>query len=348
MIKKTQNFLNMMQKYSTPSGIKQLETMMQHFAENAEVKVKQIITEKVYQAREYVDSHFNLPHARHLGSEVMNKEDPGLIFITVKKTLDHLQAILPEVINDVKFAKREVSSVSEQLHTVFSTFEEKGPHLFGNMSQLYSTMWTWYFILFATITVGVIFYAFWATGWFGGPTVDLAQLDDPEGEGYQPPSGFMGSCQMCCSACSTCMSSCHDNMLCFWSCIILCEAVVLMLFMVAVALTLFSGVKAFMGSGCSEIYFLSDNTVCDGILDVVKGWLAHFWDGAETRLEHACDSESLLTCKLIQDKLLKSVLYTTVGSVAAAVLSFQMIVNTAQMHEQARWIRLAESFSKEC
>jgi hypothetical protein len=340
MIKKTQNFLNMMMQYSTPTGIEMLENQIKDFAQNAEVKIKQVIMDKVLQVKTYEESHFDLPHALTLPQvvAVKSKADPGEIFIKTKKTLDQLQSVLPKVIDDVKFAKREVSAVSKQLHSIFDTFEAKGPPIFSKVADLYSTLWTAYYGLFATLTVGILFYGFWATGWFGGSTpaeVGEAGQDDT----YQPPTGFLDRCRMCCSACTTCMSSCQDSAMCFWSCIILSEVVVLLLFIIAIVLTLVSGIKAFVGSGCSAIYFLADPSICAGILGMVQGWLETFWQSAGSQLSDACYSESLLTCYLIEEKMLRSVLYTTAGSMLAAVLSFQMIVNTAQLHEQARWVR---------
>jgi len=339
MVKKTQNFLNTMQDYSSPSGIDQLEKMMLKFVDKAEIKIKKIIMEKVYEGSDYMDSHFNLPHALTLpfSTNAKGAEEPGEIFLKVKKTLDQLQAILPEVINDIKFAKREVSAVSKQLNSIFDSLESKGPPVFEAVSKLYSTMWTAYFGLFASITVAILFYGFWSAGWFGGnATAEGA-------EGYEPPTGFFGKCRMCCSACTTCMRGCHDNAMCFWSCIILCEVVVLLLFIVAIVLTLVGGIKAFVGASCSSIYFLADPAVCNGVLDVLQGWLSTFWENGASQLADACNSESLLTCALIQEKLMTSILYTTAGSLLASVLSFQMIVNTAQLHEQARWVAQLES-----
>lgn len=347
MIKKTQNFLNTMMQYSTPSGIKQLEKQLEDFAENAETKVKKVIMDKVYTAEKFVNEHtelpheFDVPHAKSLStSQAVASSGPSEVFMKVKKTLDQLQAILPEVIDDMKFAKKEVSAVSKQLHSIFNTFEMKGPPIFGEVADLYGTLWKAYYALFATITVGMLFYGFWATGWCGGPKAADAAEEVPS------PVCFVDKCRLCCSACSTCMSACHDNFMCFWSCIILCEVVVLLVFIIAIILTLISGIKAFLGAGCSSIYFLADPSVCTGILAMVKGWLGTFWGEAASAIDSVCDSESLLTCMLIEDKLMKSVIWTTMGSLVAALLSFQMIVNTAQLHEQARWVRLVESYTK--
>merc|ERR1719409_2714720 len=147
MIKKTQSFLNKMMQYSTPSGIEMLENNLKNFAENAEAKIKNVIMEKVYQAQNYTTSHFDLPHALSLDPAQTSapKGVPGEIFMTFKTMLDNLQSILPVVVDNMKFAKKEVSAVSKQLHSIFDTFKMKGPPIFANVSALYSTMWKAYY-----------------------------------------------------------------------------------------------------------------------------------------------------------------------------------------------------------
>lgn len=345
-VKKSQNFLNMMQDYCTPTGIAQLEEMITDFNGSAQVKIKQVIMNKVYQAAEKGKlhfEHFDLPHALNISQNITEAEDPGMVFMAVKKTLDTLQAILPQVVNDVKFAKKEAAAVATQLNSVFETFGSKGPPIFEDASALYTQMWATYFVLFVALTLATVFYAFLASGWIGRP----APNDAADGETYQPPSGFVDRCQMCLSACSTMVAEGQEDRMTFWSCVILCEIIVLFMFVVAVMLTVVSGVRAFMGVGCSSIFLLSDPVICTGILQVVKGWLAHFWEDAATSIYSVCESNALLTCQLIHDKLIVCIVCTTIGSIGAAMLSFQMIVGTAQLHEQQRWLAIVESYGKE-
>jgi len=171
--------------------------------------------------------------------------------------------------------------------------------------------------------------------------------DAPDGESYQPPSSFIDRCRMCLSACSNMAAEGQKNDMTFWSCVILCEIIVLFMFVVAVMLTVLSGVRAFTGVGCSSIFLLSDSVICTGILRVVKGWLASFWEDAATSIYSVCESNALTTCQLINEKLMTSTVCTTIGSIGAAILSFQMIVGTAQLHEQRRWLAIVEGYGKE-
>jgi hypothetical protein len=327
MIKKTQNFLNMMMQYSTPTGIEKLENLVKEFIGSAESQVKSVIHENIITQ----DSNLDQSQVQQTAPEIA-AADVAPVFQAINTLLGQLQAILPEVVADLKFAKKEVSAVSKQLHTIFNQLDGAGPPVFFQISELYGMAWTAYFTLFVVLTLSLLVYGFWATGWFGG-------VEIPADSEYQPPTTIGGRISVVCSACCGCIKSAHDNCMCFWSCIITFEIFVLLMFIIAIVLTLVSGIKAFMGAGCSSIYFLGDNTLCQGIMGMVKGWLETFWGGAASSLGGACQSESLLTCSLIQEKLGQAMMFTTLGSLLAAVLTFQLIVNTAQLHEQARWVR---------
>jgi hypothetical protein len=339
MIKKAQSFIDQMSEYSTPTGIEKLEGMVRDFIEGIEEQIKESIMGQVSTLEEFASILDRATLDAKMPSSAGGVVDDVVeVFV---KTLDQLQAVLPNVIDNVKFAKEEISAIAAQLYSIFDAFEVKGPPILQTLSSLYGTMWKAYFIFFASLTFLILFYGFWATGWFGGP--DASQPP----EGYQPPSGIMEKCRMCCRSCSTCMQNCHDNLMCFWSCIIICEVIVLLLFIIAIALTLIGGIKAFLSAGCSTIYLIGDDSICTGILSVLKTFLATFWDDGPNALSNVCSTESLLTCQIISETVMTSLLYTTVGGMLAAILSFQMIVNTAQLHEQSRWVRIAQGFGKD-
>jgi paraquat-inducible protein B len=108
MTKKIQSVLNQMMPYSTPSGIDKLETTMKDLAKKGADKVKKIILEKVYMLSKKAQN-FNLTHAVSLQQHqalLSDTEDPSEAFMKVKTTLDELQAVLPVVIDNLKFAKK--------------------------------------------------------------------------------------------------------------------------------------------------------------------------------------------------------------------------------------------------
>mmetsp|Transcript_124506 Transcript_124506/g.219187 ORF Transcript_124506/g.219187 Transcript_124506/m.219187 type:complete len:1161 (+) Transcript_124506:95-3577(+) len=339
MTKKMTNFLTMMKSYSTPTGIKKLEAQIKDFAMDAAKGILDVVNEKVLQPMR--DSSLNGKGTLLLGMPRSQPAQPPQItqvFTVINTVLTALQGALPSVIDDLKFARKEVSAVSSQLKNIFGMVKVKGPPVFDMVASLYSTLWIVYYVFFGGLTLALLFYGFWASGYFGGHNT-TANTD------YEPPTTMYDKCCACWRSCKTCMNDCHDTQLCFWSCIIFMEVIVLVLFVVAIILTLLSGVKAFINSGCSQVYLLGDSTICTGILTTVQTFLAKFWTGQDVAF--VCDTEKLMTCQLIAGKMKKSVIYTTCGSMLAAVLSFQMVIQSAVMHEQARWRRIADEFEKD-
>jgi len=247
---------------------------------------------------------------------------------------------LPSVVDNLKFARKEVSAVSKQLDTIFGAFQQKGPPIFNEVAGLYSTLWTAYYALFAILTVSILFYGLWASGWFGGPSAALAD------EEYVPPEGMMDRCLACWSSCQACCRGCTDSNLCFWSVILIMQVLVLVLFLVSILLCILAGVKAFLAAGCAQIYIVNDSKICTGVLGMIRRWLMSFLLEDPYLLYEACDAHTLLTCQLIGAKLKKSAVYTTIGSLMAAVFSFQMIIESAILHERARWRKIFDEESK--
>merc|ERR1719162_660923 len=101
--------------------------------------------------------------------------------------LTALQGALPSVIDDLKFARKEVSAVSAQLKNIFGMVKVKGPPVFDLVAQLYSVLWIVYFVFFGGITLGLLFYGFWSSGYFGGP-------DATANTEYEPPVTMRERC----------------------------------------------------------------------------------------------------------------------------------------------------------
>merc|ERR1719401_2612630 len=108
---------------------------------------------------------------------------------------------------------------------------------------------------------------------------------------------------ICCSACCACMGQCHDNALCFWSCVIILQIIVLILFIVAIVLSLLAGVKAFINMACEEIYMLNEADMCYNVLTSVKGFITTFTVDPTIPLDATCDEKKLLLCNLISEKM---------------------------------------------
>jgi hypothetical protein len=338
MVKKIQAFLNQMMEYSTPAGIERVEGKVKDFADGAADQVTSVLMDRVDSLMDKLVP----PGLLHTNVNTSSSDVPdadgmvnGLVATSdalaqVSALLTTLQSVLPDVVKNLKDGRKQVSAASKQMHSVFGTFKEKGPPIFNVVADNYAAIWKAYFALFAFLTVSVLFYGFWASGWFGGsaPTED---------DGYERPQTFCDKIGACCSACSSCMRSCHDNHMCFWSIIIIMEVVVLLIFVVAIVLCIVAGVKAFVSAGCSAVYILGDGTICSGSLEMIQQFLGTF-----SAHPDRCEEHQLVTCGIIGEKLQHATMLTIVGSMFSAVLTFQMIIETAIMHERARWRRIFE------
>lgn len=367
MISKVQSFMDLMQEYATPTGIAQFEKQVEDFGKSAVDDILSVLLPRVDAvmaavARRLPNSTLAATQREAFVAEALQKavmrfdaraagvmslaeaNPAGLssIWSEITTLLSNLETALPTVVSDLKFARKEVSAVSSSLDSIFSIFDQRGPPLFYTIAKLYKTMWVIYFTLFAVLTCSVLFYGFWASGFCGGPKAAVSTSE----EQFEGPRTFRERCATCCRCCCACLTGCSDSHLCFWSVILLLQIIVLVLFVVSIVLCLLAGVQAFISSGCAEVYLLSDKSICTGVLGTLRTWLLSFLTNDSALIEEACEKKDLLTCELISSRLSSSAMYTIVGSLLAAVLSFQMIVESAVQHERARWRRIFDEASK--
>mmetsp|Transcript_86202 Transcript_86202/g.238997 ORF Transcript_86202/g.238997 Transcript_86202/m.238997 type:complete len:1117 (-) Transcript_86202:109-3459(-) len=260
------------------------------------------------------------------------------------RTVQSLADVLPMSVRTVKFARREVSRVYSNLDAIFSVFDERGKQLFNTLAQFWRTLWILYFCSLLPLNCYILYYGFWAGGFFGGPT----PLPPDEERTVVPPKTFKERLSLCIWSCSMCMKQYHDTQLCFWSAIMLLQVIVLVVFVISVALCALAGIKAFILAGCAELYVLGDETVCTDQLSNIKHFLSTFViaDAMEP-LYGACGGQKLLTCHLIRRQMIVSSAFTTVFSFVGTLICLELIISSAVIHEQARWRRLASSVLRE-
>jgi len=253
--------------------------------------------------------------------------------------LQGLVHTLPAAVSSLKFARREVSKLSSNLDHIFSTFEDRGPSIFDGIAGLYRNLWLAYFIAMVPLNIMVLYYACWAGGYFGGPQ----PIPEVDAEGVAPRS-FREKCTLCYGSVSSGFQKFHDTSLCFWSVVLLMQAFVLVIFIASIVMCILAGIKAFVLSGCEQVYILGDTTVCTGALDNIRNFVSSFAVGVDgLSLDMVCEEERLLTCDLIRRKMATSGGLTVVASFVASMISLQLIVDSALRHEQARWRRAAHA-----
>jgi hypothetical protein len=329
-IKKVEQFLSLMMDYTTPKGIHAMHMKVDIFVKAAADDVNSIVA-KIVNAGGAIGMIQQVPSDKATaaaGKEAANDMVMG-VFTVIKDMLDVLKSFLPVVIQDIKFAKKTVSGVANTLKSIFGVFKEKGGKIFDEVASTYASIWTLYYVIFVSLTSGILFYAFWANGWFKSTKHEVRQPSD----------------NMAVEGCMTfldCLRDCQDSNLCFWSCILVSEVVILIMFLVSILFCIIAGIKSFIAFGCGQIYVLGDDKVCTNIMIGLREWMETFWADMPNSIEDACEAETLVACKAISGSLMSSAKQTVIGSFVAAIFSFQMLFLSAKMHERARYNHVIE------
>jgi hypothetical protein len=250
--------------------------------------------------------------------------------IALLNALDHA---LPQASKALIFAKKEVSMLGKTLDNIFKVFETKGPELFDAIDYYYAKIWSLYFYLMVTLPASLLFYAFWSGGFFGGPGT---RVDQPR---VRRPNAVAKICG-CIEDCCRCICAPHEWQgyggaeCCFWSVILFLQFLVLLLFIMAILISIIAAIQFFLAAGCAQIYLLGDGSICGTVLSNLRLFLDTIFPGLEDFPQH-CVDKNLLTCVLIGAKMKTAAEYTVLGSFAAATFTFQMIVESGELHTRA-------------
>jgi hypothetical protein len=176
----------------------------------------------------------------------------------------------------------------------------------------------------------LLYYAFWAGGFFGGPGT---LPDEAEALAKQEPKGY---CAMCCEACCNCWIMYHDTTFCFWSLCIFLQVVTLLLFLMSLLFCLLSAIQIFLSSGCAQVYMINDHHVCGNTLLNLRKFLDSFLFGVhEDDMASQCQEKTLLTCNVMGPMMHSGAMLTVMGSVVASGAAFQLIVESSTLHARA-------------
>jgi hypothetical protein len=277
---------------------------------------------------------------RKAGSKLVDEdEEDGIVDILAELVEDALMVLnalthaLPQASKALIFAKKEVSMLGKTLDNIFKVFETKGPEILDLVELYYARIWRMYYILMLTLPASLLFYAFWSGGFFGGPGT---KVDQPR---VRRPNALAKICG-CIEDCCRCCCAAHEWQgyggaeCCFWSVILFLQFVVLLLFIMAIIITIIAAVEFFLAAGCAQIYLLGDMTICGNVLKNLRAFLDTIFPGIGDFPTH-CIDKSLLTCVLIGKKMSSAAQYTVIGSFAAATFTFQMIVESGELHNRA-------------
>jgi hypothetical protein len=365
--KKVSSFVTVIESYATPAGIKKLELMVENFEKTAMNDVLSAVENVILGAVKDLLKEMGLPAEPSLlqtGDKLTMKTKAGTreraaqilahlehrraqrrseghsevhvssVWSDVNTVLSELYDLLPSGVSALSTAKTDVQQVYKTLESMFEMLSYKGPNILSEAGTIYTLIWSLYFIVLLPFSIGILFYGFWASGWCGGPSA-LGKEEYTSGT-------FADQLASCYQCCCNCCSQCMDTSLCFWSFIIFMQVVALLLFIMSILFTIIGGVGILLATGCSEIYVLDDNEICQTSLGFMSEFLSSFSVGSPSGLNpltSACGNHQLLLCEMISSKLTDSAMYTICGSFLACVFTFQLIFDTATLHERARWMR---------
>jgi len=342
MVKKTQGFMNMIGEYAGPEGIDRLRNKTHGFVEDAKGQLIDVIMGQLNKSADskgsllQVDSESGGLFMLAFDADSIQPVPDTGAWLGMVNMLQQVQAILPPAIENLKVARKTVTQVQKTLDNIFTSFLEQGLPVFALIATYYTYIWVAYFLLLSIFTLGIMYYGFWASGYCGGPK---AYRDDD----YVPPETCCDRLKCLCSSCYTACCKCCSGECVFWSCLLLGQLFVLVIFIVSLVLTLIAGIEMFVASGCAAIYVLGDEKVCTETMKMIQGWITTFAAGApDLEIGQVCVSHSLMTCAVITNKLKTAAIYTIGGAITASVLSFQLLIESAILHERARMRRIID------
>eukprot|EP00929_Paragymnodinium_shiwhaense_P113864 TRINITY_DN82156_c0_g1_i1.p1 TRINITY_DN82156_c0_g1~~TRINITY_DN82156_c0_g1_i1.p1 ORF type:complete len:1057 (-),score=300.59 TRINITY_DN82156_c0_g1_i1:17-3130(-) len=309
--------------------------------EKAGDMAEDLVEQSLDKAREKLENHVSetsmltVDASQELSEELMLG---AINFDQVVTTLRALTNLVPTATQTLKLARTEVSKAASNMDSVFGVFGDKGPAIFDAISKYYKIAWTIYYFALIPLSLLMLYYAFWAGGYFGGPQ----PLED--GEDYQAPETWSEKFSLFRRSCGSCLTQFHDTSACFWSVIILLQLVVLVVFLMSVVLAMLAGVQTFITSGCAQVYILGDEAVCAAALANLKNFVGSFLgEIAINSLEDQCQADVLLTCQVVSTQMKSSSVLTTVFSFLGTILSLQMLIEIAVLHEMAKYRRVANA-----
>jgi flagellar biosynthesis chaperone FliJ len=368
--KKVSSFVTVIESYASPSGIKSLEKKIEDFEATAMKEVLSAVENVILGAVKDLLKEIGLPaessllqtgatgnlsalrtkagtreRAAHILSHLEQRRNQrrlqghsevavSSVWSDVNTVLAQLYDILPSGVSALSDAKADVQQVYKTLESMFSMLSVKGPNIMGEAADIYKLIWILYFVVMLPFSLGMLYYGFWASGWFGGPQA-MGKEEFTSGT-------FADQMAACWQCCCNCMASTCDSSLCFWSFIIFIQVVALLLFILSIVFVILGGIGILLATGCSEIYVLDDNEICQTSVGYMKEFLSTFTVGKDSGLNplsSACGNHHLLMCEMISSDLISSAMYTIVGSFLACIVTFQLIFDVATLHERAIWMR---------
>jgi hypothetical protein len=301
---------------ATPSGVQHMEDTIQEFLDDALEEVLSVV------------------HA----VENNNAEcvQLGGAWSKLKRILDGLKPVLPVAIDGLRTTRRGVDVVATVLDNTFTMLAEQHDPFYIYADFVYD-MAHYYHLVTVLLTTAMLLMNLWAAGVVKWPTRYCFKPERDE-DAYVAPQTFserLAVCKTCCLSCLT-KDPVHVPLV-FWSLLILLDIIVLATFWVVIAYDAVLGFSFFVHVGCKQIYPIEDIKVCHDVMSWYGQFMGLIAPQAFYQEENVCAESTLVTCRIFKDQVESQMFYIVVCGFFASFFSYQLLVDSAMLHEQARW-----------
>lgn len=341
-VKKTQSVISMAQVYSGTKGVEMLRAKIDAFEQNAEAELTQAVGQ--FYSRQAVD--VDIAGAVQLYEKRIDPDEAyeqlGDNWAAIVEALNALQDILPPTVENLKIARTEVSELTSTLDSIFDTFKKQGPPIFYKLAANYRLIWTFYFVALAAIALTILYYGFWASGYFEKKKEEGAAA--ASSDEAPAPKTFCEKYICCCNCFTRCFECCEGDC-CFWCLLFSLQLLLLILFLISIVFCLLAGIQMFMASGCEQIYMLADEPICTETLVVIQDFLETFDAGVDgldplvDSFEGVCARKELMLCQTLGKDMMNAAVFSVSGSFLAVFFSFQLVVEVCVLHERRWWVK---------
>jgi len=323
----------------------------QRFGDVLERCMEILLSEMAKKGADKLDSVMNFADSDRASSlsEVEADEsrvDLSGVWFELTDMLRDLSKLLPTSVVNLKFARKKISGLVSHMDIGFDVLENRAAPVFDGWSDFWRTAWTTYFVVLVILNLLTLFYAFWSSGFFGGPS-PLRGYEGEDDDFENKP--FWQKVRLGFGACGQFMAYTHDTQLCMWSGILFAQVIFLATFVFSIIFCILGAAKTFLVLGCKKVWILGDEEVCTSALLNLRSFLSTFLVGKDSLspIRTTCIDDRLTTCSLIQRKMLTSTILTVAFSIITCLVTLNLIIDAGIRHERARYRRIFVALHEE-
>jgi hypothetical protein len=310
------SFAQTTMQLATPSGIQEMQTTLQNFLDEA------------------LDEVLNVVQQVETNSSSCIKL--GGVWSKLKSFLGKMKPVLPVAVKSLKYTRKGVDVVADQFENTFSMLVEQDVP-FHVIADIVVEMCHLYHAITCALTTAMLLLNLWAAGVIKWPTRYVIKEPERDEDGYVAPTTFRERLAACKTSCLVCLTTDPVELpIVFWSFLILLDLIVLVLFWVCIAYCALLGFAFFLHIGCKQIYPIEDLSVCHDVMTMYGGFMSKL-DPTFYQDENVCGVASLATCNFFKREVESQMFYIVICGFCASFFSYQLLVDSAVLHEQARW-----------